>query len=69
MSRLSINNSNGRFVAMVTSLNSVARTLAIVVELFIGLLATIAKSKGLVEVQKITNTKAQRNNTMGHIKD
>ena len=42
---------------MIASLNSVVRTLAIVVELFIGLLATIAKSKGLVEVQKITNTK------------
>ena len=32
---------------MVTSLNGVARMLAIVAELFVGLLVTIAKARGI----------------------
>ena len=44
---LSISNNSSRFVAMITSLNGVARTLAIVAELFVGLLATIARARGI----------------------
>ena len=47
MSRLSICNSSSRFVVMVTSLNGMARMLAIVAELFVGLLATIARVRGI----------------------
>ena len=42
-----MSNSSSRFVATVTSLNGVARTLAIVIELFVGLLATIARARGI----------------------
>ena len=45
LGRLSNSNNNNRFVAMVTSLNSVARMLAIVVELFVGLFVTIAGAR------------------------
>ena len=42
-----MSNSSSRFVAMITSLNSVARTLAIVIKLFVGLLAMIARARGI----------------------
>ena len=42
-----MSNSSSRFVAMITSLNGVARTLAIVAELFVGLLAMIARVRGI----------------------
>ena len=42
-----MSNSSNRFVAMITSLNSVARTLAIVIKLFVGLLAMIARARGI----------------------
>ena len=47
MSRLSISNSSSRFVETVTNLNGVARMLAIVAKLFVGLLATIARARGI----------------------
>ena len=42
-----LSNNSNKFVVTVASLNSVARTLAIVVEVFVGLLATIARAMGL----------------------
>ena len=42
-----MSNSSSRFVAMITSLNSVARTLAIVIKLFVGLLEMIARARGI----------------------
>ena len=47
MSRPSISNSSNKVVETVTSLNGVARMLAIVEELFVGLLATIARARGI----------------------
>ena len=47
MEAISISNSSSRFVATITSLNGVARTLAVVAELFVSLLATIARARGI----------------------
>ena len=38
---------SSRFAATITSFNGVARTLAIVAELFVGLLTMIARAKGI----------------------
>ena len=46
-SRLSISNSSSKFAETITSLNGVARMLTIVVELFVVLLATIARARGI----------------------
>ena len=42
-----MSNSSNRFVVTITSLNGVARTLAIVAELFVVLLVTIARVRGI----------------------
>ena len=42
-----MSNSSSRFVAMITSLNSVTKTLAIVIKLFVGLFAMIARARGI----------------------
>ena len=45
LGKLSISNSSSRFVVMVASLNNVARIVAIVAELFVGVFATIAGAR------------------------
>ena len=42
-----MSNNSSRFVATITSLNGVARMLAIVTKLFVGMLAMIAKARGI----------------------
>ena len=42
-----MSNSSSRFVARITSLNGVARTLVIVTKLFVGLLVTIVRARGI----------------------
>ena len=62
-SRLNISNNSNRFVAMVTSLNGVAKTLAIVAELFVGLLAMIARAREITWLLRLLYRWSRRSNS------
>ena len=57
-----MSNSSNRFVVTITSLNGVARTLAIVTKRFVSLLAMIARARGITRLLRLLYRRSRRSN-------